>query len=112
MFIAAAGGVIVVAAAYSDYSDTYSKYTRHNKYNDAEFRQAIENKEDEIYEQEARVNRLYDEYMDSPSYDLEQEKENMRRELENEIKQDKQKLADIDRMIARINKLELESQKE
>ena len=38
-------------------------------------------------------------------------KKEMRHEIEDEIKQENQKLAEIDKMIARINEIELQSRK-
>ncbi len=113
MFVAAAGAfVIVVCIPDDDDPKTPPKPKTPPPYDDAYFRQAIANKEDEIYQQESKVDRLWDEYSYLPSWDIEQMKDEMRREIENEIAEDKQKLAEIDRMIARINEIELQSRKE
>ena len=47
-----------------------------------------------------------------PSQMINSVKEDMRRELDNEISRDRQELAEIDKMIARINELELQSRRE
>lgn len=114
MFVAAGGaallGIIVISQDDDETKPTPKPKTQ--PYDDAYFRQAIANQEDEIYQQESKVDRLWDEYSYLPSWDIEQMKDEMRREIENEIAEDKQKLADIDRMIARINEIELQSRKE
>ena len=114
MFIAGAvvvGGIIV---AYDDHSrhSQYKEHTNHSKYNDHHVREEIISKENSLDNQKSKVDRLWDEYSNLPSWDIEQKKYEMRRELEQEIAEDKQKLADIEKMIARINEIELQSRKE
>ena len=95
MFIAGAvvvGGIIV---AHDDHS-RYSEYDRHSRYGDSEVRRNISNYENRVNRKEAEVQRLYDEYLSLPDYDLDAAKADMRRELENEISNDKKELEQID----------------
>ena len=57
------------------------------------------------------MQRLYDEYQSLPYYDFDEAKADMRRELENEISNDKKELEQIDKMISKINELELQSRR-
>lgn len=110
MFIAGAvvvGGIII---AHDDHS-RYSEYERHSRYGDSEVRKNISSYESRVKRKESEVQRLLSEYQNLPSYDLNQAKANMRRELENEIKRDKQELAEIDKIISKINELELQSRR-
>lgn len=112
MFIAGAvvvGGVAIVGA-YDDHS-RYSEYTKHSRYGDESVRQNISSYERRVENKEDEVQRLYDKYQRLPYYDLDQAKNDMRRELENEISRDKQELAEVDKMISKINELELQSRR-
>lgn len=138
-FIAAAGGVIVWRAThdnYSDYSDRYSdhyNHSNHRQYGDSALVNAIENKKNQIDAKEdevdnlrekmeenfqARVEQLkrekdYSSFNYSDAEDIiENVKEEMREELDEEISQDKQELEAIDKMIARINEIELQAKRE
>lgn len=108
MFIAGAvviGGAII---AHDDHS-RYSEYERHSRYGDSEVRRNIDSYKSRVSRKKSEVQRLFNEYQSLPSYDLNQAKANMRRELENEISRDRQELSEIDKMISRINELELQS---
>ena len=113
MFIAGAvvvGGVAILGA-YDDDHSRYSKYTKHSRYGDESVRQNISSYERRVENKEDEVQRLYDKYQRLPYYDLDQAKNDMRRELENEISRDKQELAEVDKMISKINELELQSRR-
>ena len=139
MFIAAAGGVIVIAAMHTD---SYSKY---NKYNDSELRSRIarkqaeiESKQNQVYNQQNYVddqerdvkklrNRMYDDFqervdelrqeedypgLDSGAYSIVDDvKANMRREIDEEIQYEQAQLNQINDIIAKINEIELQSKK-
>ena len=115
--------------------DKHSKYSepKHHEYGDSSVCAEIERKKNEIGRKESdvenlrrrmnenfnsRINELKREKnysgLDSwlPSQMINSVKEDMRRELDNEISRDRQELAEIDKMIARINELELQSRRE
>ncbi len=133
------GGVIVYRAShdnYSDYSDRYSdhyNHSNHRQYGDSALVNAIDKKKNEIDAKEdevdrlrekmeenfqARVNKLkaeqnYSSFNYSDAEDIiDNVKEEMRDELDDEIARDKQELEAIDKMIARINELELQAKRE
>ena len=140
--VGAFGGTIVWRAAhdnysdYRDYSDYYgdhSNYSAHNKYGDAALVSAINSKKNEIDAKETEVDNLqermernfqervdrlkaeknYSSFNYSDAEDIiENVKEEMREELDDEILQDKQELEAIDKMITRINELELQAKRE
>lgn len=134
-FVAAAGGVIVWRVAHgnhSRYSD-WRDHSNHRQYGDFALVNAIENKNKEIEAKEeevdrlrekmeknfqARVNKLkaernYSSFNYSDADDIiDNVKEEMRDELNDEIAQDKRELEAIDKMIARINELELQAKRE
>lgn len=126
----AAGGVI----AFNH--DNHSRYREHShrnyrEYGDSELREQIRRKEEEVRRKDSdvetlrrrmnesfneRINRLkyeknYSGLNCSPNVMVREVKDDMRRELDNEISRDKQELSDIDKMIARINELELQSKR-
>ena len=110
---------------WSEHSNTYTCY------GDAEVRRQkanqerkIKNKENEIENLRKKMNDNYNERisalkreknysaLDKPvSQVIDSVKKEMRHEIEDEIKQENQKLAEIDKMIARINEIELQSRK-
>lgn len=129
-FIAGAvviGGAALYVGSHDDYS-RYREYTRHNKYGDAELRNQISRKENSVSNKESdvesfrrrmnenfnsRINELkreknYSGLNSSPSNIISSVKADMRRELDAEISRDKQELESIDKMIARINEIELQ----
>lgn len=134
-FVAAAfigGGVAAYEYAYSDYSD-HSRHSEHSEYGDSSLRGEISRKESEVNRKESDVANLRQRMNDnfnSRINELKREKnysalsnadannminavkEDMRRELDEEISRDRQELAEIDKMIARINELELQSRRE
>lgn len=139
-FIAGAvvlGGVVVIG--YDKYSDSYSdyrysdyRYSDHRQYGDSALRNQISNKENEVHRKESSVDdlrsRMNDNFnsrinelkreknysaLNSPPNDIVYYVKNeMSRELDNEISHDKQELAAIDKMIARINEIELQAKRE
>ena len=130
MFIAGAivGGVIIAYEDYSDYRD-HSNHSNYSKYGDANLVNAINNKSREIerkqYEidnlrrdmvnrfrnstEELRRDRNYKGLGYSADYMINQVKLDMQEELEKEIQREKEQLAEIEKMIARINEIELQN---
>lgn len=135
IIIAAAGGALIWRASHGDYSD-HSNHSNHREYGDAALRNQISNKESEISRKESdveslrrrmnenfnsRINELkregnyqtfYSANDSSPSKIVDSVKKDMRRELDDEIAKDKRELEAIDKMIARINELELQAKRE
>ncbi len=125
------GGAAIYVGSHDDYS-RYREYTRHNKYGDAELRNQISRKENSVSNKESdveslrwqmnenfnsRINELkreknYSGLNSSPSNIISSVKADMRRELDAEISRDKQELESIDKMIARINEIELQVKRE
>lgn len=122
-------GVIAVVAAWDDHSN-YRDYDRHRQYGDSQIRSQISSQESRVSSKENEVENLrrrVNENFNNRIAELKREKNypalndanpqnivdavaaDMRREIENEIAQDRQELAEIDRMIARINELELKA---
>ena len=136
-FIAAAGGGVLVWRIshdnYSDYSDYHSRHSNYREYGDSALVRAIENKKNEIDAKEQEVDRLQEQmeenfkarldklkaernyssfgYSDDETI-IDNVKEEMIEELDSEISQEKQELAAIDKMIARINEIELQAKRE
>ncbi len=130
MFIAAAGGVLVVGIIahddHSNYSD-HSNHSRHNQYGDAALVQEINHqqkliarKKKEIREYAGQIEREFSERIQElgqeTNYDglnaeyeniLEEVKCDMKKEIEASIADEKAELERIDKLIARINELEL-----
>lgn len=135
IIIAAAGGALIWRMSHGDYSD-HSNHSNHREYGDAALRNQISNKETDIRRKESdveslrqrmnenfnsRINNLkregnyptfYSANDSLPSKIVDSVKNDMRRELDEEIARDKQELEAIDKMIARINELELQAKKE
>lgn len=135
MFIAAAGGGALIWRVshdnYSDYSDYHSRHSNYREYGDSALRSQISSKENEVNRKESdveslrqrmnndfnsRVNQLkneknYSGLTYSPSEIVANVKSDMQRELDSEIAKDKQELSEIDKMIARINELELQAKR-
>ena len=125
---AVGGGALVWRASHGNHS-RYSDHSKHSEYGDASVRAEIERQEREVNRKESdvanlrqrmndnfnlRINELKREKnysgLDAASKEMVAAvKEDMRRELDAEISRDKQELAEIDKMIARINELELQS---
>lgn len=136
-FIAAMGGGVIVWRMshdnYSDYSDYHSRHSNYREYGDSALVNAIENKKNEIDAKEEEVDRLQEQmeenfqarldklkaernyssfgYSDDETI-IDNVKEEMLEELDDEISQEKQELAAIDKMIARINEIELQAKRE
>lgn len=137
MFIAAAGGAAIVGIiAYDDHS-RYSEYSRHNQYGDAALVQQINNEQNRLRQKDAEIDNfqeridrefayqiaklrneadysaLRDNYSYDYNYDYDQILENIKREMkaevEAEIQTEKAELDNINKMIQRINELELEA---
>ena len=134
MFIAGTvviGGVIIAHEDHSNHSN-YSDYSDHNnysKYGDANLVNAINNKSREIDRKQYEINDLrrdiennfrnriaelkrdrnYGGLACRADYIINTVKSDMSDELEAEIQREKQQLAEIDKMIAKINEIELQS---
>jgi len=137
MFIAAAGGAVVVGIiAYDDHSK-YSEYSKHNQYGDAALVQQIDNvygrleqKDSEIKNFRERIERefayqisklrneanygaLQEDYSFDYNYNydsiLDGVKREMKSEVEAELNAEKAELDNINQMIRRINELELQA---
>lgn len=124
-------GGAIVHGNHSDYS-CHSRHSNYREYGDSALRNQISNKENEVNRKAAdvenlrqrmnsdfnsRVNELkreknYSGLSYSPDEIISDVKRDMQRELDNEISRDKQELAEIDKTIARINELELQSKRE
>ena len=125
-------GVVVTGAIvhgnHSDYS-CHSRHSNYREYGDSALRNQISNKESEVSRKDSdveslrqrmnndfnsRINELkreknYSGLNSAPSTIVDTVKYNMKLELDNEISRDKQELAEIDNMIAKINRITLES---
>ena len=135
MFIAAAGGGILVVGAlahddHSNYGD-HSNHSRYTKYGDSHLvsqidsmKYKIERQEDDIDEYSAQIYREYRSRMNKlkgeASYDalnasadavLYQLKGEMEQEIKNSIKEEKAQLKNINDMIKRINEIEMQAVK-
>ena len=138
-FIAGAvalGGVYAVGhdrhSNYSDYYSDHYNHSNHQQYGDSARRSQISNKESEVNRKasdveslrqrmnsdfNSRINELkreknYSGLDSAPSTIIDTVKYNMQLELDNEISQEKQELEAIDKMIARINEIELQAKRE
>ena len=136
MFIAAAGGVVVIAAAYSDtwaeYNDSEMRDKIARKQSDIEDKQQqVDNKKSDVEDKEWKVddlrNRMYDDFnarvrelgreknysgLNSGAYSMvEDVKEDMRREIDKEVQNKQKQLDKINNIIAKINEIELQSKK-
>lgn len=133
-FIAGAlivGGVIISHSDHSNYGD-YNDYSDHRQYGDSGMRNAIIDKQNEVNrlasdvgrqsnamqaDFNARIRSLKDEKDYSalsnakPSNVVDAVKDDMRRELDAEISKERAALEKIDKMIARINELELNAER-
>jgi len=133
MFIAGAvvvGGIIVAYddhskySRYDDYSDAYSKY------GDSQLRNEIDNLENRVRNKEAEIQNLrkrmsdnynsqisslkqeknYDSFRTGTAYNIVSRiKDEMKQELESEIQSSQNELEEINKMIAKINELELQA---
>ena len=122
-------GAAIYKVGHGDYSDYHSRHSNYREYGDSALREAISRKENEISRTESdveslrrrmndnfnsRINQLrrernYSGLNSSPGRMISEVKDDMRRELDAELARDKQELAEIDGMIARINELQLQS---
>ena len=122
------GGAVIYVGGHDDYSDYHSRHSNHRQYGDAELRNQISRKENSVSNKESdveslrwqmnenfnsRINKLkreknYSGLNSDPSNMIYSVKADMRRELDAEISRDKQELESIDKMIARINEIELQ----
>lgn len=124
------GGVVAVSHGnHSKYSD-WRDHSNHRQYGDSGLRNEISNLENRVRNKESEVERLKNEMEENYRNRINQLKNeknysglndsdvlkavkfDMKRELENEINRDKQELSEIDKMISRINELELQAQRE
>ena len=124
-------GGAIVHGNHSDYS-CHSRHSNYREYGDSALRNQISNKENEVRSKDSDVENLrrrMNDNFNSRINDLKREKNysalnsppadivhyvknEMRTELDSEISQDKQELAAIDKMIARINEIELQAKRE
>ncbi|MBR0261626.1 MAG: hypothetical protein IJQ85_07505 [Selenomonadaceae bacterium] len=125
-------GGAIIHGNHSDYS-CHSRHSNYREYGDSALVNAIQNKKDEIDAKEDEVDRLrekmeenfqarveklkaernYSSFNYSDAEDIiDNVKEEMREELDDEIAQDKKELEAIDKMIARINEIELQAKRE
>ena len=135
-FIVGVIGVAVVGAAahgnHSDYSCHRDHHRNYHEYGDSELRNQISNKENQVRSKDSdvenlrrrmndnfnsRINELkreknYSALNSPPSDIVYRVKDEMRTELNSEISHDKQELEAIDKMIARINEIELQAKRE
>ncbi len=135
-FVVGAIGVVVVGAAahgnHSDYSCHRDHHRNYHEYGDSELRSKISNKENQVRNKDSDVESLRRRMNDnfnsrinelkrernyyalnySPDSVVREVKSEMRSELNAEISQDKQELEAIDKMIARINEIELQAKRE
>ena len=135
-FIVGVIGVAVVGATahgnHSDYSCHRDHHRNYHEYGDSELRNQISNKENQVRSKDSdvenlrrrmndnfnsRINELkreknYSALNSPPSDIVYRVKDEMRTELNSEISHDKQELAAIDKMIARINEIELQAKRE
>ena len=127
-------GAAVYKLGYDEYSryDRWSEYDRHHQYGDSELRNKISSKENQVRSKDSdveslrrrmndnfnsRINELkreknYSALNSPPSDIVHYVKNEMRSELDSEISHDKQELEAIDKMIARINEIELQAKRE
>ena len=125
------GGAIVVGGALMhDNHSRHREYDRYSKYGDSEMRNQISSQESRVSSKESEVANLrqrINNNFNSRVAELKREKNysafnnadanrivdavkaDMKREIESEIAQERQELAEIDRMISRINQLELQA---
>lgn len=133
-FVVAGGGVLIWRISHdnhSNYSD-WREHSNHQQYGDSALRNEISNKENRVNRKAADVANLRQQMNDNFNHRIAQLKRernysglnaersdiirsvkaDMRREIDEEIARDRQELAEIDKMIARINELELKAKKE
>lgn len=121
-------GAAVYKIGHGDYSD-HSRHSRYHEYGDSALREQIRRKETDISRKESdvetarrhmndnfnsRVNELKRERNYSglnclPDAMIHEVKDDMRRELDAELKRERDELAAIDNMIAKINELALQT---
>ena len=139
MFVAVVGivGVVGVVAAsddHSKYSDDYSDYSRHSQYSeygDAGLVSAINDVQNAVNRQESDIGnfrrnieqRFYNRVEElkreanysaldaAPQHIVETVKAEMQEELNEGIREDRQRLEEIDGIIARLNETELTGRK-
>ena len=138
MFVAAAGGIIVIGAAshgnHSDYS-CHSRHSQYREYSDSEMVRQINDMQGAVNRQEMDISTFraqmqerldqriatlktegnYEAVSSAPNHMeglVEAIKRDMKQELENGIKEEQAELAAIDRMIARINEIELQTEQQ
>ena len=124
-------GGAIVHGNHSDYS-CHSRHSNYREYGDSALRNQISNKENEVRSKDSDVENLrrrMNDNFNSRINDLKREKNysalnsppsdivyhvknEMRSELDSEISHDKQELEAIDKMIARINEIELQVKRE
>ena len=138
MFVAAAGGIIVIGAAshgnHSDYS-CHSRHSQYREYSDSEMVRQINDMQGAVNRQEMDIGTFraqmqerldqriatlktegnYEALSSAPNHMeglVEAIKRDIKQELENGIKEEQAELAAIDRMIARINEIELQTEQQ
>ena len=131
----AAAGAVIWRAGHGNYSDDYSCHSQHSKYHeygDSELRNEISNLESQVRNKENEVSNLqsrlqnnfnskiaelkreknYNGLNKSPNAIIDNVKADMKREIDSEIQRDKEELAEIDKIISKINEIELQSKQE
>ena len=120
------GALVGIAVLWDDHSN-HRDHTNYREYGDSDLRNEIKNMESRVNKKESEIQRLknqMDENYRNRINQLKNEKNysglnnsdvlnavksDMRHELENEISRDRQELSEIDKMISRINELELQA---
>lgn len=131
MFVAGVVGVVVVGRiAHGNYSDDYSCHSQHSnyrEYGDSGMVDEIRDKERSISQIESNIKDVrrrmeddfrtqmeslkceasYDALSASPEHVMEKIKGDMKREIEDSIEKEQEELAEIDKIIDKINTLAL-----
>ena len=123
------GALVGIIAIWDDHSN-HRDHTNYREYGDSELRNQIKNMESRVNKKESEIQRLKNQmeenYRDrinqlkneknysgfNNSDVMNAVKADMKRELEDEISRDRQELSEIDKMISRINELELQAKRE
>ena len=123
------GALVGIAVLWDDHSN-HSNHDRYREYGDSELRRQISNMESRVNSKESEIQRLKNQMEENYRNRINQLKNeknysgldnsdvmnavkaDMKRELEDEISRDRQELSEIDKMISRINELELQAKRE
>ena len=117
----AAAGVVVWRAGHGNYSEDYSCHSQHSKYHeygDSELQNEVSNLQSRLQNNfnskiaELKREKNYNGLNKSPNAIIDNVKADMKREIDSEIQRDKEELAEIDKIISKINEIELQSKQE